>query len=117
MSPSASTAPTLLACRARIGSSSRNRRRSSAIASADCVPRLRVLLDRLQDDRLQVARDAGVEGRGRAGSSVLISLDQLEPVGRLEGRPQREQLVEGQPQGVDVGCGRRPSPRNRSGAM
>ena len=36
------------------------------------VPPLGVLLDRLQDDRLQVARDAGVQRSGPWRSSVLI---------------------------------------------
>ena len=78
------------------------------------VPLLRVLLDRLQDDRLQVAGDAGVQ---RSGPRRLLGLDplgQLEPVAGLEGRPQRQQLVERQPQRVDVRPGV-PSPRNRSG--
>ena len=35
----------------------------------------------------------------------LDLLDQLEPVGRVEGRPERQQLVERQPQRVDVGPG------------
>ena len=36
------------------------------------VTALGVLVDRLQDDRLQVARNARVEGAGRRASSVLI---------------------------------------------
>ena len=50
------------------------------------VPRLGVLLDRLQDDRLQVARDPGVERPGPRRLLGLDLLDQLEPVRRVEGR-------------------------------
>ena len=46
----------------------------------------------------------GVE-RPRPGRVLgLDLLDELEPVGRVEGRPEGEQLVEGQAQGIDVGA-------------
>jgi hypothetical protein len=45
------------------------------------VPRLGALLDRLQDDRLQVARDPYIEGPGLRRALGLDLLDQLEPVG------------------------------------
>ena len=69
------------------------------------VPRLGVLLDRLEHDRLQVARDPGIERPGPRRLLGLDLLDQLEPVRRVERRAEREQLVERQPQGVDVGPG------------
>ena len=62
-----------------------------------------VFLPRLQDDRLQVARNARPERRGPWRLLSLDLLDQLEPVGRVESRAEGEQLVEGQAQGVDVG--------------
>ena len=70
--------------RARIGSSSRNRRRSSAIASAVGVAVARVLVDRLQDDRLQVARDPRVD---RPRPRRLVALDLLDQ--RQRGRASR----------------------------
>ena len=47
----------------------------------------------------------GSSDRGRAGSSVLICSISWSRSGDVEGRPQRQQLVEGQAQGVDVGAG------------
>ena len=65
----------------------------------------RVLLDRLEDDRLQVAGDARVD-RSRPGRlDGLDLLGERHPVGRVEGRPQHQQLVEGQAQRVEVGPG------------
>jgi hypothetical protein len=65
---------------------------------------LRVLGARLQDDRLPVAGNARVERARPRRVLGLDPLDELEPVGRLERRPERDQLVEGQAQGVDVGA-------------
>ena len=67
------------------------------------VPRLRVLIDRLQDDRLQVARDAGIDGPRLLRLLGLDLLDQLQAVRIGECRTEREQFVEGEPQRVDVG--------------
>ena len=40
------------------------------------------------------------------------------PIRTAEGRPERQQLIQGQAQPVDVGPGVTPAfPRNRSGAM
>ena len=64
-----------------------------------------VLVDRLQDDRLEVARNPAVH-RSRPDRLLgLDPLDHLEPVGRLEPRAERQQLVERQAQGIDVGAG------------
>ena len=93
------------------------RRRSSAIAVGRLVAPGRLLGDRLQDDRLQVARD--VAGRACAaggGSSCCICSIEPGPVRLREGRPQGQQLVERQAQAVDVAARVGP-PRNRSGAM
>ncbi len=65
----------------------------------------RVLLDRLQDDRLEVARDAAVQRSGPRRLLVLDHLDQLQPVGCDERGPERHQLVQGQPQRVEIGAG------------
>ena len=48
------------------------------------VPRRRVLVDRLQDDRLQVARDPRVDRPRPRRLLGLDLLDQLEPVRRVE---------------------------------
>ena len=65
-----------------------------------------LLLDRLQADRLQVARDLRARAwRGRGGSRSVDLLDQPVAVGRRERRPERQQLVERQAQRVDVAAG------------
>ena len=69
------------------------------------IPLLRVLLDRLQEDRLQVARNASVERPGLRRLLGLDPLDQLQPVGRTERGAQCHELVQGQTEGVDVGAG------------
>ena len=69
------------------------------------VPRLEVLLDRLEHDRLQVTRDPGIDGPGPPRLLGLDLLDQLEAVRRVECRTEREQLVEREPERVDVGPG------------
>ncbi len=67
------------------------------------VPRLGVLVDRLEHDRFQVPWDPRIDSPGPLRLLGLDSLDQLEPVRRAESRTQREQLVERQTQRVDVG--------------
>ena len=63
------------------------------------------LVHRLQDDRLQVAGDAAVD-RPRPGRLLVLDLlDEPEPVGRVVGRAERQQLVECHAQGVGVGPG------------
>ena len=94
-----------LTWRARIGSSARNRPRSSPIASAVWYRALGSFSIAFEHDRLQVPRDPGIDGPGLRRLLGLDLLDQLEPVRRLESRAQREQLVERQSQRVDVGPG------------
>ena len=69
------------------------------------VPVVRVLLDRLVDDRSQVPRDGPVQRPqpGRVGGRHL--LDQLLAHPLVERRPEGEQLVQSQPKGVDVAAG------------
>src|SRR5205814_5012096 len=69
------------------------------------VPPGRVPLDRLVDDRGEVAGDRRVEpaeavwvGRGRLP-------EELVPVAAVVGRPQGQQLVEGQPEREQVAAG------------
>ena len=94
-----------LTWRARIGSSARNRLRSSPIASADWY---RALGSFSIAFRTIVSRSRGIRASMRPGPRRLLGLDlldQLEPVRRVESRAEREQLVERQPQRVDVGPG------------
>ena len=94
-----------LTWRARIGSSARNRPRSSAIASADWY---RALGSFSIAFRTIVSRSRGMRpssDRGRAGSSFLICSISFSRSDVVEGRPERQQLVERQPQRVDVGAG------------
>ena len=67
------------------------------------VATLGLLRHRLADDRLEVARDRRVELPRRWRLDVSDLAEQLLPIGAVEGRPRREQLVEGRPQRVDVG--------------
>ena len=99
--------------RALIGRSSRNRCRSSA----SCRPSdsgLRLAVDRLVDDRLQVARNLRVDplrsGRHPVGSAARVGSV------RDEGRAEGQQLIERHAQPVDV-APRSDVPWNRSGAM
>ena len=62
-----------------------------------------VLGHRLQDDRLQVAGDRRVEPARRDRLVQRDLAEQLLVVAAVEGGPQRQQLVEGHAQGVDVG--------------
>ena len=101
--------------RARIGRSSRNRRRSSARARGRRVPVRRVAGDRLGDDRLQVARDARRQLLQPRRLLVQHLVDQRVPVRRLERRPQRQQLVQRQAQAVDVATARRTGPGTAPG--
>ena len=65
-------------------------------------PIVRVLGQRLEHDRLQVEGDAAVElPRGRGGL-VHDLVDQLEPVVTFKDRAQRQQLVQGRAEGIDV---------------
>jgi hypothetical protein len=57
------------------------------------------------DDRLQVARDLGVEPPQPFGLSLRHLSDQAASVLAAEGGAQRQQLVEGQSQRVDVAAG------------
>ena len=102
--------------RARLGRPSRNRWRSSASAVGGRVPAFRLPRDRRVYDRLQVIRHMTVE-LAQPGRLFLRYLeDQARWVALLKRRTPCEQLVQGQPQSVDIG---RVSawPRNRSGAM
>ena len=65
---SATTRSSAVARRARIGRSSTKHRRSSASAPAVAIAMAGLRGDRLQDDRLEVARDAS--GRASAGGSA-----------------------------------------------
>ena len=61
----------VLIWRARIGSSARNRRKSSAHRVGRGVPRFRVLLDGLEHDGFEIEGDRGSIERGRGGSTFL----------------------------------------------
>ena len=99
----AAPAPRRPTRRARIGRSSRNRRRSSASASAVAYRWCRVARHRLEDDRLQVARDPRVE-LPRTGRVLVQDLvHQHGPIGVRERRPAADQLVERDAQPVDIG--------------
>ena len=70
------------------------------------VAALRILVDRLEDDGFEVC--AGFACRCRRGPDRVLRLDlldQLQAVGSVEGRLEREQLVERQAKAVDVGPG------------
>ena len=78
----------------------------------------RVAGDRLEDDRLQVARDARVDlPRRRAASSCDHLVDQLRRSCPRERRPQRRAARRASAQAVDVAARRPTGRRNRSGAM
>ena len=65
----------------------------------------RIVLDRLEDDRLQVSRDLRVD---RAGSRRYLGRDlkdQTIALGLVEGGTQGEQLVERQAEGIEVAPG------------
>jgi hypothetical protein len=65
----------------------------------------RVTGQRLEHDRLQVARHRRVQPSRRRRLRVDDLVHQLLPVRLVEGRAQGQQLVKGQPQGVDVAAG------------
>jgi hypothetical protein len=67
------------------------------------VPSPGIFLDRLEYDRLQIPRNPGIDGPGLLRLDCLDLLDQFEPVLRVKYRSQGKQLVERQPQPVDVG--------------
>ncbi len=69
----------------------------------------RVPVHRLEHHRLQVARHFPAQGARPRRILVADLLDQLGMVGRVERRPQRQELVKGQPQPVDVGARVAPS--------
>ena len=104
--------------RARIGRSSRNRCRSSASAAAVAYRCAGSRAIALSDDRLQVARHRPVQLAAAAAAPRAVTCsDQLCAVRRLERRPQRQQLVERQPQarrrrarGVALALGTAPAP-------
>ena len=89
--------------RARIGSPARNRRRSSASAAADGVPPRRLLLQALQADRLQVARDRRIEPPRRHRLVADDLEHRVHRRGRLERRPAGDQGIERRPQRIHVG--------------
>ena len=67
------------------------------------VPRPRVLLDRLEHDRLEIARDPQIDRPRLLRLLGLDLLDQGQPVRGRETRAEREQLVEREPQRIDIG--------------
>ena len=103
--------------RAAIGRPARNRLRSSARAAAVGYRRPGSFAIAL---RTTVSRSRGMQpvrpAAGGAGSSRPHLLDQPQPVGLVERRPEGEQLVQGHPEAVHV-APRVGPPRNRSGAM
>ena len=79
------------------------------------VARLRVLFDRLQDDRLQVARDPGIEFSGTLRLGGLDLFNQPKSVGGVECRPQRQELVECDAQRIHVGASVSFAPKSLGG--
>ncbi len=69
------------------------------------IPPRRVFLQALQTDRLQVARQPGLQLARRDGLGILDLLEGFEHGGRSERRPARQQFIEDRSQGVDVGRG------------
>ena len=65
----------------------------------------RLFGDGLQDDDLQVIGDLGSELSRRCGGTVSDLVDQAAAAAVSVGRPQRQHLVEGEAQAVDVAAG------------
>ncbi len=63
-----------------------------------------LLVDRLEHDRFQVARDLRLD-QSRPGGFHFVDLpDQFQPIARIERRLQHQHLVQRQAKGVDIGA-------------
>ena len=88
--------------RAVIGLPASQRSRSSAIASARCVPSARVLLQALEHDRLQVAVQPRPDRRRPRRLRLADLAEERQDIVARERRPAGEALVEDHPQAVHV---------------